>query len=189
MDIEQPRWMVRLNDTPLGHLDLYFSSQGLTALGIVDEEEDFSFIIPGLTYSSGEEKPPGRIEEEINEALGELIKYSRGVKTSFSKIRLDPKGSAFQLRVWQELRKIPWGETITYQELAHRIGRPDAVRAVGQACGANPLPVVIPCHRVVSSDGSLGGYSSGLEHKRWLLNHEGAAKREKGERTKRRKSY
>ncbi len=94
MDIEQPRWMVRLNDTPLGHLDLYFSSQGLTALEIVDEEEDFSFIIPGLTYSSGEEKPPGRIEEEINEALGELIKYFRGVKTSFSKIRLDPKGSS-----------------------------------------------------------------------------------------------
>lgn len=181
MAIEEPEWMVRLNDTPLGHLDLCFTSKGLTALDIVDEEDDFPFIIPGLTYSSGGEQAPGRIEKEINETLGELIKYFRGAVTSFSKIRLDLKGSDFQLQVWREIRKIPWGETIAYQELARRAGAPQAARAVGQACGANPIPIIVPCHRVIAANGSLGGYSSGLERKRWLLQHEGA----KGERAKR----
>lgn len=172
MPFEEPKWMVRLNDTPLGHLDLYFTSQGLAALEIGDENDDLSLIIPGLTYSAAGEKPPGGIEEEINETLGELIGYFRGVQTSFAKIRLDLRGSAFQLQVWRELRKIPWGKTVTYQELAGRLGRPQAARAVGRACGANPVPIIVPCHRVVSSDGSLGGYRAGLKRKRWLLQHE-----------------
>lgn len=174
MPVETPKWMVRLNDTPLGHLVLYFTSQGLATLEMVDEEEDFSLIIPGLTYSSGGGAPPGRIEYEINETLGKLIEYFEGVRTSFANVRLDLKGSAFQLQVWRELRRISWGETITYQELATRLNRPQAGRAVGRACGANPVPIVVPCHRVISADGSLGGYSAGLERKRWLLKHEGA---------------
>jgi methylated-DNA-[protein]-cysteine S-methyltransferase len=77
-------------------------------------------------------------------------------------------------RVWQELQRIPRGQAISYKELAQRIGNPKASRAVGGANGSNPIPLIIPCHRVINADGSLGGYSSGLDRKRWLLRHEGA---------------
>ena len=86
---------------------------------------------------------------------------------------LAPRGTVFQLAVWNELLKIPWGETISYAELAWRIGKPSAVRAVGAANGANPIPVIIPCHRVIGSNGSLTGYGGGIERKQWLLAHEG----------------
>jgi AraC family transcriptional regulator of adaptative response/methylated-DNA-[protein]-cysteine methyltransferase len=85
---------------------------------------------------------------------------------------LDVRGTAFQQRVWRELQRIPRGETITYAELAARIGSPQAVRAVGTACGANPVAMVVPCHRVVRADGSLGGYAWGLERKACLLRDE-----------------
>ncbi len=85
---------------------------------------------------------------------------------------LDLRGTAFQQRVWRELQRIPRGETITYAELAARIGAPTAVRAVGTACGANPVAMVVPCHRVVRADGSLGGYAWGLERKERLLRAE-----------------
>jgi len=104
--------------------------------------------------------------------------YFAGKPASFEALPLDLQGSPFQLRVWQELQKIPRGETVSYQELAKHIGRPRAARAVGQACGANPIPILIPCHRVIAANGSLGGYSSGLERKRWLLKHEGAKGKE-----------
>jgi methylated-DNA-[protein]-cysteine S-methyltransferase len=82
-------------------------------------------------------------------------------------------GTAFQRLVWAALRTIPAGTTITYQQLATRVGRPDAVRAVGMANGANPIGIVVPCHRVIGADGSLTGYGGGIERKRWLLEHEG----------------
>jgi AraC family transcriptional regulator of adaptative response/methylated-DNA-[protein]-cysteine methyltransferase len=88
---------------------------------------------------------------------------------------LDLRGTAFQLRVWRELTRIPRGETVTYAELARRVGAPGAVRAVGSACGANPAALVVPCHRVVRSDGGLGGYRWGVERKRVLLEVERAA--------------
>ena len=88
---------------------------------------------------------------------------------------LDVRGTAFQQRVWQALRKIPAGKTTTYTELAKRIGRPKAVRAVGAACGANPIAVAIPCHRVVRTDGDLAGYRWGIARKRALLTKESAA--------------
>src|SRR5208283_2077845 len=81
-------------------------------------------------------------------------------------------GTAFQRQVWQSLREIPCGTTVSYGQLAERIGRPSAVRAVGLANGANPVAVVVPCHRVIGSNGSLTGYGGGIERKRWLLNHE-----------------
>lgn len=169
-------WMVRLDETPLGHLDLFFSAQGLTALEIMAAEEDMSLVIPGLIHSDGEEKPPARVIDWINEALGDLRRFFDGAPTSFRDIPLDLKGTAFQLQVWQELRNIPLGETISYQELARRLGKPQAARAVGQACGANPIPLIVPCHRVIAANGSLGGYSSGLTRKKWLLDHEQANK-------------
>ena len=110
----------------------------------------------------------------IEAAQRELSAYFAGVPTDFAALTLDPRGTPFQLRVWQELRRIPWGQTISYGELARRVGNPKASRAVGQANAVNPIPLIIPCHRVIAADGSLGGYSSGLDRKRWLLRHEGA---------------
>jgi AraC family transcriptional regulator of adaptative response/methylated-DNA-[protein]-cysteine methyltransferase len=85
---------------------------------------------------------------------------------------LDVRGTAFQQRVWQALREIPVGETVSYTDIANRIGRPKSVRAVGQACAANPVAVVIPCHRAVRKDGGLSGYRWGVERKRALLDRE-----------------
>ena len=92
-----------------------------------------------------------------------------GLQAPRMSMPLDIGGTAFQQRVWRELQRIPRGETITYAELAARIGSPKAVRAVGTACGANPVAMVVPCHRVVRADGSLGGYAWGLERKARLL--------------------
>lgn len=89
-------------------------------------------------------------------------------------VRFD-EGTPFQHEVWHALRTIPVGETISYAELARRVGRPTGFRAVGGANGRNPIAVVVPCHRVIAADGGLGGYSGGLDHKRWLLAHESAA--------------
>jgi methylated-DNA-[protein]-cysteine S-methyltransferase len=99
--------------------------------------------------------------------------YFNGDIRSIDAIEVDPAGTAFQQAVWAELRRIRAGTTLSYSQLAARIGRPDAVRAVGTANGANPVPIVIPCHRVIGANGSLVGYGGGLDMKRWLLAHEG----------------
>lgn len=101
--------------------------------------------------------------------------YFAGRLSAIDDLPVAEFGTAFQRAVWQALRKIPCGTTISYGELARRIGRPAAVRAVGLANGANPIGIVVPCHRVIGADGSLTGYGGGLERKRWLLAHEGAA--------------
>ena len=98
----------------------------------------------------------------------QLREYLEGGRTAFD-LELAPRGTAFQLAVWNELLTIPYGTTISYGELARRIGKPDAIRAVGAANGANPIPIVIPCHRVIGSNGSLTGYGGGLDIKRALL--------------------
>lgn len=100
-------------------------------------------------------------------------RYFAGEIHALDGLEVDPVGTPFQRRVWSALRAIPAGSTISYQELAQRIGSPSAVRAVGAANGANPIPVVIPCHRVIGSRGSLVGYGGGLQRKDWLLRHEG----------------
>lgn len=109
-------------------------------------------------------------------AVQQLHEYLSGKRRTFD-LELAPAGTAFQLATWQALQRIPWGTTCSYAQLAAAVGRPRAVRAVGGANGANPLPIVIPCHRVIASDGSIGGYSGGLARKRWLLAHEGVALR------------
>lgn len=105
--------------------------------------------------------------------IRQLDEYFAGTRQDFH-LTLAPEGSPFQREVWDELRRIPYGTTISYGDLAERIRRPKAVRAVGSANGANPLPLVIPCHRVIGADGSLTGYGGGLEIKERLLAHEGA---------------
>ena len=107
-------------------------------------------------------------ERACGTARRQLQEYFEGTRRSFD-LRLAPEGTAFQRRVWEELRRIPYGETISYRELAGRIGQPTAMRAVGLANGRNPIAVVVPCHRVIGADGSLTGYGGGLDRKRYLL--------------------
>ena len=102
----------------------------------------------------------------------QLAEYFAGERRDFD-LRLAPEGTPFERSVWEELRKIPFGETRSYGEIAQAIGRPGAARAVGRANGANPIPIVVPCHRVIGSDGSLTGFGGGLEAKSRLLEIEG----------------
>jgi methylated-DNA-[protein]-cysteine S-methyltransferase len=103
-----------------------------------------------------------------------MDRYSAGQADALIAVPVDPPGTAFQRTVWAALRQIPAGTTWSYGQLAQHIGKPRAFRAVAQANGANPVSLVIPCHRVIGSDGQLGGFTGELEHKRWLLTHEGS---------------
>ena len=158
-------WMVFLAETPVGSLKLYFTDRGLAAL---------EFAGKGAALAPEQDAPPPHLKPLIEAAKRELIAYFNGSRTDFTALTLDPRGTPFQLRVWQELRRIPWGQAISYIELARRVGNPKASRAVGQANAVNPIPLLVPCHRVIAADGGLGGYSSGLDRKGWLLRHEGA---------------
>jgi methylated-DNA-[protein]-cysteine S-methyltransferase len=109
----------------------------------------------------------------LNECLKQLTEYFAGKRKIFS-LNLAPSGTDFEKRVWQELLKIPFGETISYLQLAERLGDKKVIRAAGRANGKNPLALIIPCHRVIGSDGSLTGYGGGLWRKEWLLKHEGS---------------
>jgi len=122
-------------------------------------------------------RPPGKWlqrEEPFRLAVTQLREYFAGARRRFE-LALAPRGTPFQLAVWQLLRTIPYGETLSYGEIARRLGRPEAARAVGLANGANPLPIIVPCHRVIGADGSLTGFGGGLPIKRALLHLEGAA--------------
>jgi methylated-DNA-[protein]-cysteine S-methyltransferase len=119
----------------------------------------------------GEPDPRGRDAELFRAAADQLDSYFAGELTTFD-LPLAPLGSEFQQRVWAALQEIPYGETESYGQLAERIGSPGAARAVGLANGKNPIGIVIPCHRVVGSDGSLTGYGGGIDRKRQLLDLE-----------------
>jgi methylated-DNA-[protein]-cysteine S-methyltransferase len=149
-------------DTPLGPLLLAFSEKGLCRLEFADEAS------PEARRGIPPDAPAW-----LTQALGALRDYFAGRAHQFPPVPLDLHGTPFQLQVWQELRTIPPGQTVSYGELARRLGRPRAARAVGQAVGANPVPPLVPCHRVIAAAGKLGGYSAGLHRKCWLLAHEG----------------
>ena len=108
----------------------------------------------------------------LRHAVHQLQEYFQGQRQSFT-LPLAPPGTPFQQRVWQALQHIPFGTTLTYRDLAQRLGMPQAARAVGHANGRNPVAIVIPCHRLIGSDGQLRGYAGGLDRKRRLLQHEG----------------
>jgi AraC family transcriptional regulator of adaptative response/methylated-DNA-[protein]-cysteine methyltransferase len=110
-------------------------------------------------------------ETHLDSIERELDQYFKGTLRGFA-TPLAPKGTAFQQSVWEELCKIPYGETISYTELSNRLGNPLAIRAVAAANGANQLAIVIPCHRVIAANGDLHGYSGGLDRKRFLIDHE-----------------
>ena len=143
-------------DTPVGRMALESEGEALTALWLPNAP-----------------KPPaGRETPLLARGRAELLEYLRGARRSFD-LPLAPRGTPFQLRVWKELAAIPCGSVITYGELARRVGNPKGCRAVGQANHRNPLPIFLPCHRVVGTGGSLTGYGGGLELKQWLLRLEG----------------
>src|SRR3546814_636105 len=113
----------------------------------------------------------------LRQARQQLDEYFAGDRVTFD-LPLAPRGTAFQCGVWQMLASIPYGDTISYAQLATRVGKPSATRAVGAANGRNPLPIVLPCHRVIGADGSLTGFGGGLPTKRFLLQLEGALPRD-----------
>ena len=158
-------------ETPVGLVFLCFSSKGLQRLIMAGEREFRDGVVIGYTEET-QALPPGVLKTWHDQVAQALDDYFAGHPADFAALPLDLRGAPFHLRVWQELRKIPPGETVSYQELARRLGNPKGSRAVGQACGANPIPLIVPCHRVIAANGSLGGFSSGLERKRWLLEHE-----------------
>jgi methylated-DNA-[protein]-cysteine S-methyltransferase len=129
-----------------------------------------------LTGISFENKNPQGISMAKSDisllAKRELTEYFTGARTFFTCRIMFTAGTAFEKKVWKMLREVPYGETRTYKWLAERIGKPQAFRAVGRALGKNPIPIVVPCHRIIESDGTLGGYSSGIDIKRRLLEME-----------------
>ena len=111
------------------------------------------------------------IPSTLKQAATQLQDYFSGSRTAFS-LKLNPKGTVFQKKVWTKLQSIPYGKTLSYLELSKQLGDAKAIRAVANANAKNPLWIVVPCHRIIGSDGSLTGYAGGLHRKQWLLNHE-----------------
>ncbi len=147
-------------ESPLGPLLAVRDDIGITALYLPSGRHPVT-VAPNWT----------RDDDAFDDAHTQLDEYFAGERTSFD-LPLHLIGSPFQLRVWAALREIPYGETTSYGKTAAAIGAPTASRAVGLANGQNPVPIIVPCHRVVGADGSLTGYGGGLEAKRWLLSHE-----------------
>jgi methylated-DNA-[protein]-cysteine S-methyltransferase len=157
--------IVRRFPSPVGDLTLVASDTALSGVYFPTSRH-------GPAPQKGVDGPSAlldRVERQLSE-------YFAGSRTGFD-LPLDPPGTPFQLRVWELLRQIPYGATISYGDLARRLGDPRATRAVGAANGRNPIPIIVPCHRVVGSKGELTGFGGGLERKRWLLEHEGALMR------------
>jgi O-6-methylguanine DNA methyltransferase len=168
-----PEWLLTIWSSPLGPLCLTFTPKGLARLEFTEGTPHY-LPLPEWRVPSRQKFPLPEIVSIMTATLRALADYFAGTPTDFATLPMDLQGTTFQLKVWQELRKIPWGTTISYKELARRVDNPKGTQAVGQANGANPLPIIIPCHRVIRANGKLGGYSSGLDRKRWLLEHEGA---------------
>ncbi|GGZ43500.1 methylated-DNA--[protein]-cysteine S-methyltransferase [Mesonia mobilis] len=141
--------------TPLGVALIEGDTNGISKISVEEDAEVFSTEIPSA----------------LKEATLQLQEYFEGKRKEFS-FKLNPKGTDFQQKVWQALLKIPFGKTTSYLELSKQLGDVKAIRAVAAANGKNPLWVVVPCHRVIGSDGSLTGYAGGLWRKKWLLEHE-----------------
>lgn len=141
--------------TPLGIAELGGDSDGLSYLKILNSDEPVSKEIPS----------------ELKSAADQLASYFIGELKDFD-LKLNPKGTDFQKKVWNKLLQIPYGKTTSYLELSRAFGNEKAIRAVASANGKNPLWIIIPCHRVIGSDGSLTGYAGGLHRKKWLLDME-----------------
>ena len=140
---------------------------------IVGDEEGISEV----TILNSEEKETDIIPVELEDCVIQLREYFEGTRTEFN-LKINPQGTEFQQKVWNQLEQIPYGKTISYLELSKQLGDIKAIRAVANANGKNPLWIIIPCHRVIGSDGSLTGYAGGLSRKQWLLEHESPYKQQ-----------
>lgn len=159
--------------TPIGELLLVVDREGnLRAAAWTEYEAGMRRGLQSHYGKSGFQIEPARNPHALSNAMGS---YFAGDLKAIDTLPVQTAGTAFQQQVWRALRGIPCGTTISYGELARQIGRPAARRAVGLANGSNPVPIVVPCHRVIGSDGSLTGYGGGVERKRWLLQHEKCA--------------
>lgn len=155
--------------SPLGPLEIIATEAGICMLEFATSAERYLKVLHAH-FGADAEIDDG---EDPHGAMPALGAYFAGDIGAIDRLPTDAPGTAFQRAVWAELRRIPAGSTISYQELARRIGRPTATRAVGAANGQNPVGIVVPCHRVIGANGTLTGYSGGMEKKRWLLQHEG----------------
>ncbi len=142
-------------NTPLGVSEIKGDENGLISISILNEKQEDS----------------GKIPDALQSAVSQLKEYFAGKRKAFQ-LKLNPQGTSFQKRVWESLLEIPFGKTTSYLELSRKLGDEKAIRAVAAANGKNPLWIVVPCHRVIGTDGSLTGYAGGLWRKKWLLEHE-----------------
>lgn len=164
------RFQTDLIDTPIGKLFIVADHAGnLRSAGWLEHEADVLRQLQMRYGENGFQLEPDRNPYGLSNAFRN---YFAGQLDAIDRLSVQTAGTPFQREVWRELRNIRCGTTISYAQLAQRIGRPNAVRAVGLANGSNPVPIVVPCHRVIGSDGSLTGYGGGIERKRWLLQHE-----------------
>ncbi|WP_222982853.1 methylated-DNA--[protein]-cysteine S-methyltransferase [Flagellimonas meishanensis] len=146
--------------TPIGIAEFKGHEEGLTSITVIDENRPF-----------------GIVPEVLEDAVYQFREYFEGTRKHFD-LTLNPEGTDFQKKVWNALMKIPYGKTISYLELSKQLGDVKAIRAVAAANGKNPLWIVVPCHRVIGSNGDLTGYAGGLHRKKWLLEHENPAKQQ-----------
>ena len=150
-----------LINTPLGYTKIEGDPDGISSVTVLDSEETPSDIIP----------------EELQDCVYQLHEYFDGSRKTFD-LKLNPSGTEFQKRVWNKLLDIPYGKTASYLDLSKQLGDVKAIRAVANANGKNPLWIIVPCHRIIGSDGSLTGYAGGLHRKQWLLEHEAPYKQQ-----------
>lgn len=151
--------------TPIGIAKITGSQNGIKSIFVVEENEVSNDLLNA-------DIPPF-----LKECVTQLKEYFNGKRTQFT-IKIDPKGTPFQLKVWEELLKIDYGKTTTYLSQSNALGNAKALRAVAAANGKNPLWIIVPCHRVIGSDGSLTGYAGGIWRKKWLLAHENPVKQQ-----------
>ena len=141
--------------TPIGFLEIRTNQNYLLSVSFTDKHIQQSNIQPHI----------------LNESVRQIEEYFKGVRKEFN-LSLHPAGTEFQLKVWEQIMKVEFGKTATYLEIALQTGSKNNTRAVGLANGKNPIPIIIPCHRIIGVNGKLTGYAGGLERKRWLLQHE-----------------
>jgi methylated-DNA-[protein]-cysteine S-methyltransferase len=158
--------------TPIGELLIVADESGkLRTIDWTDHEARMRVLLDRAYGKDGYRLKPARDPGGLTKAMRA---YFKGDIAAIESLPVEAPGTPFQKSVWRELRKVGKGKTISYAELARRIGKPKAVRAAGLANGQNPISIVVPCHRVIGSDGTLTGYGGGLPRKQWLLQHEGA---------------
>ena len=156
------RILYHTHRSPIGPLLLTSDGSSITRLHMAESSHP---VKPGPDWV--------RDPAPFREVVRQLDEYFAGDRRAFD-LPLAPRGTPFQRKVWTALRRIPWGETASYADIARRVGSPKGMRAVGGANGRNPIAIIVPCHRVIAADGTLGGYGGGLERKRFLLELEGA---------------